>query len=182
MKEKVMQHPSGLVLPIELARRIQREGVSAIPDEVLLRMHARAGDRAAGSGRLSPESPYFQKLKGTQQMRYRNDDPPEESYPPDEKITRVTLSAELRGDTWSIACPQWNCEIPDKSLTRGTALIFSEIEKHNEEIERDEKQLPAEPHYSVVPKDKRRHCHCDWRDFPAPDNGTMTPNRDIWNM
>ena len=35
MKEKVMEHPSGLVLPIELARKIQREGVSAIPDEIL---------------------------------------------------------------------------------------------------------------------------------------------------
>ena len=35
MKEKVLEHPSGLVLPIELARRIQREGVSAIPDELL---------------------------------------------------------------------------------------------------------------------------------------------------
>ena len=113
------------------------------------------------------------------ESKYRNDDPPDESYPPDEKIAHVTLRAELRGDTWSIACPQWDCEIPDKSLTKGAALILSEIETHNEQIEREEKQLPKEPHYSAIPKNGRHH----WRDaYPIPDNGTMTPNRDIWNM
>lgn len=32
---KTVSHPSGLKLELKLARRIQREGVSAIPEEML---------------------------------------------------------------------------------------------------------------------------------------------------
>ena len=59
----------------------------------------------------------------------------EESYPPDEPITRfsITASTDNNGQSWFVTCPEWNYKNEtNEPLNLHIGLIVREIMKHNE--------------------------------------------------
>ena len=59
---------------------------------------------------------------------------PLEECPPDDPMESVTIVAKLDAKgIWSVHCPEWKCELHDKSLTRAVAILCAEIENHNDE-------------------------------------------------
>lgn len=53
---------------------------------------------------------------------------PQEEITPPETLNRFTLIAEREGDHWSVTCPEWKCQLSDKSATRAAARIIADIE------------------------------------------------------
>lgn len=52
---------------------------------------------------------------------------------PEGVYKNVTIEAKMDDDgVWSVYCPQWQCELHDKNLTRCVAGLVAEIEAHND--------------------------------------------------
>jgi len=114
-------------------------------------------------------------------MKNPNDEP----CPPDEIIGTITINAKLdsKTKTWSVYCPQWQCELHDKNLTRCVSVLVAEIETHNAGGPEDWNTFAAReglPRLKPEAQPKKQpSSRRNWQ-REIPDDGTMTPNRNIY--
>ncbi len=90
----------------------------------------------------------------------------------------LTINAKQTATGWQVECPQWKCTIQDKSLTRAVALLCAEVEQHNDECNGIANKELEELMGRLKPEHRPKKAASNWG-RTIPDNGAMTPNRNI---